>query len=109
MKPATFIYYESDPEPAKVMAQSLRTGVNIVLVREARKEMGEEREVCERVIVMPDVRSGSRKELHRLFGNRVEELEVVATPREDSMEYMAPPEEERPRKRNHKRSHEPGE
>ena len=72
MKPTTLVYYENESAPAILLAESLRDGVNAVLVRAAVRHPGEEREACERVLVMPDVSKECRKELHRLFVDKVE-------------------------------------
>ena len=72
MKSTTLVFYERDPMPARLLAVELRTGANLVGVREAHRFMGEEREVCDRVIVMPDVTKECVEELHRLFPDKVE-------------------------------------
>lgn len=79
MKPQTLVYYEQKSAPAIVLAKELRTGLNSVVVREARRHLGEEREVCERVIVMPDVTPECRKELYRLFEHKVEDYHIPVT------------------------------
>ena len=102
MKPTTLVFYQKDPGPAKALALSLRTGLNLVGVRAAVNHMGEERETCERVIVMPDVMPDCRQELHRLFEDRVEifgSSEAMPVIKEVSTVLVKEEEVPRPRKR----------
>jgi hypothetical protein len=103
MKPTTLVFYENNPTPALAHAKDLRTGLNLVGVRMARRHLGEDRETCEHVIAMPDVSKEGLAELNRLYSDKVETLSTTPAPRvieqAEPVEVIEPVEDPRPRRK----------